>query len=576
MRRKSFLSLFEAFVMVSVAGCGTQSPEVVTVADTLSTNDVIARAESWVQDGHMLYCQAANHQHDGVCGYTCVRTNNPAWDPYRSDCSGFVSWSWGLPSPGRVTTQFAPFDNTVSHAIDGSSLQPGDALNNADHIFLFKEWLTVGQRARFIEEGSCNQVAKEFDSDVSINGQSVFVTWQGKTFTAIRLNGITSTPPHRQIARFQGDYNGDGRTDFAFYSSGDGNWFSGLSDGSKLGWRQISNTTPFGDLADGNHWIASGDFDHDAAHTTDFAFYYAGDGNWFIGHSDGQSLSWRLAGNTVGFGSLLDGRHWMSSGDFDQDGKTDVVMYFAGDGNWFIGHSDGEKLTWRLAGNTAGFGNLLDGNHRLYTGDFDGDGKTDVLMYYAGDGNWFIGHSDGEKLTWRLAGNTAGYGNLLDGNHRLYTGDFDGDGKADVVMYYASNGDWFRGLSDGDKLNWSGAGNTSAFGNLADANHNLYFGDFDGNGKMDMLFYYRGDGNWFAGLSDGNKLDWTAFGNTAGYGNLLDGRHDISVGDYNGDHRSDVLFYYNGDGNWFRGLSDGHKLDWDTAGNTAGFGDLLR
>src|SRR5437016_1896449 len=67
----------------------------------------IARAMLWV-DAMLHYCQAPNHQrdYDAACPTTCDRQDNVDWDPYRSDCSGFVSWAWGLPAPGRVTSQF--------------------------------------------------------------------------------------------------------------------------------------------------------------------------------------------------------------------------------------------------------------------------------------------------------------------------------------------------------------------------------------------------------------------------------------------------------------------------------------
>ena len=61
------------------------------------------RAQLWV-DAKVPYCQAANHErdYDSACAMTCERPDNTNWDPYRSDCSGFVSWAWKLPAPGRV------------------------------------------------------------------------------------------------------------------------------------------------------------------------------------------------------------------------------------------------------------------------------------------------------------------------------------------------------------------------------------------------------------------------------------------------------------------------------------------
>ena len=104
------------------------------------------------------YCQSPNgaHDYDASCSTVCSRTSNPAWDPYRSDCSGLVSWAWGLPAPGRVTSEFAPFETDDHHAIDANDLQPGDAVNNSDHMMLFKDWITPGTSAVFIEEPGCS------------------------------------------------------------------------------------------------------------------------------------------------------------------------------------------------------------------------------------------------------------------------------------------------------------------------------------------------------------------------------------------------------------------------------------
>jgi len=137
------------------------------------------------------YCQSANGavDYDSSCSRICHRQSNPLWDPYRSDCSGFISWAWGLPPPGRVTGQFAPFSTSVSYSIDGHSLQPGDALNNNEHVIMFVSWNTPGSNANFMEEPGCSShipYAHAFSSAVSISGSSVYVSYQGASFTAIR------------------------------------------------------------------------------------------------------------------------------------------------------------------------------------------------------------------------------------------------------------------------------------------------------------------------------------------------------------------------------------------------------
>jgi hypothetical protein len=182
------------------AGCSASAEDELTAqaeAEALSRTNAVDRAMQWV-NAKLKYCQSANHQHDydSACSSVCSRENNAAWDPYRSDCSGLVSWAWGLPAPGRITTQFAPFNTQVSHTIPGEALMPGDALNSSDHIFLFKQWTNPGHAAVFMEEPGCSSstpYAHEFTSNVSINGDQVYVSWEGKTFTAIRYDGISST-----------------------------------------------------------------------------------------------------------------------------------------------------------------------------------------------------------------------------------------------------------------------------------------------------------------------------------------------------------------------------------------------
>jgi hypothetical protein len=164
----------------SGSGSGSQS-----TAGSIS----VMRAEEWVA-AKLHYCQAPNHErdYDTACASTCNREDNPAWDPYRSDCSGLVSWAWKLPAPGRVTTQFAPFETDITHAIQATNLREGDAVNNRDHIMLFKKWVTHPTRAVFIEEPGCSSstpYAHETTADVTISGTTINVVGYDP-FTAIR------------------------------------------------------------------------------------------------------------------------------------------------------------------------------------------------------------------------------------------------------------------------------------------------------------------------------------------------------------------------------------------------------
>ena len=190
--RLSLVALLCAACTGSVDGTGDPEPagpDAGMMMTPLGDPSAVARAQEWV-DAKLPYCQAPNHKADAdtACSSTCTRPDNAAWDPYRSDCSGLVSWAWGLPAPGHTTATLAPFDTSVSHAIDAIDLLPGDAINNDHHTMLFAEWIMPNVQARFLEEPGCSSsqpYAREYIANVTLMGQTVVVQYRG-TYTAIR------------------------------------------------------------------------------------------------------------------------------------------------------------------------------------------------------------------------------------------------------------------------------------------------------------------------------------------------------------------------------------------------------
>jgi uncharacterized membrane protein YgcG len=196
-------------LLLAAAACssGPGAEAVGSSSAAVDGSTIVSRGMEWV-NADLHYCQAAHDDVDGDSScwawegssHRCDRESNSAWNAYRSDCSGFVTWAWGLPpvgDGGYVTSEFAPYDSSFSHTISGSSLQPGDALNKTpdEHIILFKQWVSVGHSAVFMEEPGCSAsepYAHEFTSNVSISGSEVYVDYEGATFYAIRYNGTTA------------------------------------------------------------------------------------------------------------------------------------------------------------------------------------------------------------------------------------------------------------------------------------------------------------------------------------------------------------------------------------------------
>ena len=430
-------------------------------------------------------------------------------------------------------------------------------LNDAQAI-LFQHGNFAG-RAQLVGEGSTLQgdlFANDAVSSVRVLPGATLVLFEhegrggrSKTFRASAgyvgddFNDITSSalvlrdrgPVQHQ--RLDGDFDGDGRADQLVYHGTTGDLLLGKSAGASFAWSVAGNIAGFGSLLDGRHALQARDFTGDGK--TDLLFYFAGDGNWWLGRSEGSSFAWAVLGNSAGFGNLLDRQHRLLEGDFNGDGKGDVGFYYAGNGDLWFGLCDGKALSWLRAANVSGFGSLLDDERELYLADFTGDRRTDLAFYYASNGDVWLGTSSGTTLDFARAANVASLGNLLGTQRWRYVGDFSGDGRADLTVYDAASGDLWLGQSDGQNLSFARAGNVGGFGSLLDASRAVFTGDFDGNGKLDLGFHYNGNGDTWQGISQGGQFLWRRASTTAGYGNLLDPGRTLVTGDFDGDGRTD-------------------------------------
>ena len=365
-----------------------------------------------------------------------------------------------------------------------------------------------------------------------------------------------------------GDFNADGRDEVLFYSPGDDNWWLATFAGSLMNWSLVGNTAGFGHAINDGRPFWTGDFVTPGQ--TSILFYYPGDDNWWVGTLGGGQLQWAFAGNTRGFGHAInDGRPFWT-GDFDGDGRDEVLFYYPGDDNWWLGSFVGTQMSWRLVGNTAGFGHGIDDGRPFWIGSFVRPDRDSVLFYYPGDDNWWVGTVSGGQLQWSFAGNTRGFGHAINDGRPFWTGDFDGDGRDEVLFYYPGDANWWRGAFAGTQLQWSFAGNTAGFGHGLDDGRPFWIGDFVLAGRDSVLFYYPGDDNWWVGTLGGGQLQWAFAGNTAGFGHGINDGRPFFTGSFDANTRSDVLFYYPGDGNWWLGAHQGvaGQIAWSFAGNT--------
>ncbi len=205
-------------------------------------------------------------------------------------------------------------------------------------------------------------------------------------------------------------------------------------------------------------------------------------------------------------------------GDFTADGMADVLYRNTATGRTFLDVMNGNGIDWSASGFTTA--TVADGKWTVAAvADFDGDGMTDVLWRYANAANT-ADPLNGTLYEWRMNGTTVASAGLLSqqasGAWQVAgTGDFDGDGKADLLFRYhdASNAsNPLNGVSYIDFMNGTTVVSGATTGWQVDESWQVAsIGDYDGNGKADILWQKASTGDTFLWTMNGSSVTSGAF-----------------------------------------------------------------
>lgn len=373
----------------------------------------------------------------------------------------------------------------------------------------------------------------EYASDGTKKNPTKFSWYNSSSYVTTNVRYDTTS----QITKANvhvGDFNGDGKSDFLITPKSGANW-SGwrlfLSNGNSFSYHSSGSFSLGGEVME----VVVGDFNGDGY--SDFVLkrkynnkYYNSD--LYLAQVNGSSVTFSFSKCF-----LSDTRDYsIKVGEFTSDGAADIFIGFYNSRECKMIRSEGYGPVRPLNYTATRYGTI--NWDRVEMVDFDGNGLTDIMNL----------HTDGYKI---LVCDGAGTGEeRVSGtwpnkDHHLYLGDFNGDGKTDMLLT-----GWNKDPNSGGWSSWAmnfskgdGTFERYDFTRLFNSKDKvLYVADITGDGKDDFYAVDKSAGSGmskpYAYINNGTGKSFSQVSAANTYG--LD-KWNYYLGDYNGDGKTDFL-----------------------------------
>lgn len=313
------------------------------------------------------------------------------------------------------------------------------------------------------------------------NSSNVMIHYNTTENGVLSYSAITCTLPYNFLKFKKGDYNGDGRMDligiYAYNSEFRLTYL--LSNGSTFASTSDYSLCP-------NQFYVVGDFD--------------GDGDDDFINQDNNKL-YSYGKTAVSFPEVFmwgdfygqlknENKKDNMALDFNADGKTDIfcnpsiisnlfsIMDYNADSQCF------ENIIQSDFSTILGIGNYEP--RYLFLGDFNGDGKTDLLYAPIGSGEGYTAYiylSRGTSFVFDRS--------IWVYDNRLHIDDFNGDGLSDIAYFYpASDGKWHlrTEMNTGKSFVMYNRGGLDISSDDLNGSTDVFFADMYGTGLPSLVY----------------------------------------------------------------------------------------